>query len=128
MSSRVGQRLDDLQLLDDRAGPAVRDNQRQRVLMLGTDVQEVNVDAIDLGDELRIRIDPRFHLAPVVFMGPVLRELLDGSQRHTLREIRNRLPFWKSRRDDALAQVDEIRFWNSHPEGTQQASTAHRMA
>ena len=27
----IGQRLDDLELLDDRAGPAVRDDQRQRV-------------------------------------------------------------------------------------------------
>ena len=29
----IGQRLDDLQLLDDRAGPAVRDDERQRVLV-----------------------------------------------------------------------------------------------
>jgi hypothetical protein len=28
----VGQRLDDLQLLDDRSRPSVRDDQRQRVL------------------------------------------------------------------------------------------------
>jgi hypothetical protein len=49
----VGERLDDLQLLEDRAGPPVRDDQRQRVLMLGADVDEVNVQPVDLGDELR---------------------------------------------------------------------------
>ena len=48
---RVGQRLDDLQLLDDRARPAVRDDQRQRVLVLGADVQEVNVQPVDLGQK-----------------------------------------------------------------------------
>ena len=43
-----GQRIDDFQLLDDRAGPSVRDDQRQRVRVLRADVNEVNVDAIDL--------------------------------------------------------------------------------
>ena len=39
-------------LLDDRAGPAVGDDQRQRVLVLGADVDEVNVQPVDLGDEV----------------------------------------------------------------------------
>src|SRR5215469_9611312 len=38
----VGQRVDDLQLLDDRAGPAVRDDQRQRVRVRGADVEEMD--------------------------------------------------------------------------------------
>jgi hypothetical protein len=37
---RVGERLDDRQELDDRAGPAVRHEQRQRVVMLRTDVRD----------------------------------------------------------------------------------------
>ena len=49
----IGQRLDDLQLLDDRARPAVRDDERQRVLVLRADVDEVDVEPVDLGDELR---------------------------------------------------------------------------
>jgi len=53
MRRRVGKRLDDLQLLDDRPGPSVRDDQRQRVLVLGADVNEVNVKPVDLGQELR---------------------------------------------------------------------------
>ena len=31
----------------------MRDDQRQRVLVLGANVDEVNVQAIDLGEELR---------------------------------------------------------------------------
>jgi hypothetical protein len=39
----IGQGLDDLQLLDDRAGPPVRDDERQRIFMSRTNVNEVNV-------------------------------------------------------------------------------------
>ena len=48
----IAQSLDDLQLLDDRARPAVIDDQRQRVFMFRTNVNEVNAKSIDLGDEL----------------------------------------------------------------------------
>jgi hypothetical protein len=49
----IGQSLDDLQLLDDRARPPVVDDERQRVFVLRANVNEVNVQPIDLGDELR---------------------------------------------------------------------------
>src|SRR5215204_5742139 len=39
----IGERTDDLQLLDDRAGPAVRDDERQRVFVFRTNVDEMNV-------------------------------------------------------------------------------------
>ena len=55
MRGGIGQRIDDLQLLDDRAGPSVRDDERQRIVMLRTDVNEMNVQPIDLGDELAAR-------------------------------------------------------------------------
>ena len=71
----IGQRLDDLQLLDDRAGPAVIDDERQRVLVLRTDVDEVDVEAVDLGHELRERVQPRLARAPVVLGLPVAGEL-----------------------------------------------------
>ena len=51
---RIGQRLDDLELLDDRAGPAVGDDERQRILMLRANVNEMDVEPIDLGDEMRL--------------------------------------------------------------------------
>jgi hypothetical protein len=50
---RIGQWIDDLQLLDDRARPSVTDEQRQRILMLGANVDEMDVEPVDLGDEVR---------------------------------------------------------------------------
>ena len=48
----IGERADGLEQLDHRAGPAVRDDQRQGVRMPRAHVDEVNVEAVDLGDEL----------------------------------------------------------------------------
>jgi len=45
---RIGEGPDDLQLLDDRAGPAVGDDEREGVGMLGADVEEMDVEAVDL--------------------------------------------------------------------------------
>jgi hypothetical protein len=53
MRRRIGQRIDDLQLLDHRAGPSVQDDERQRILVLGANVDEVDVQPVDLGDEVR---------------------------------------------------------------------------
>jgi hypothetical protein len=50
---RIGERADDLDLLEDRAGPAVGDDQRHRVRMARADVDEVDVDAVDGRLELR---------------------------------------------------------------------------
>ena len=85
MRRGIGQRIDDLQLLDDRAGPSVRDDERQRIFMLRTNVNEVNVQPIDLGDELRQGVQPRLALAPVVFRRPIARELLNRRELHALR-------------------------------------------
>ena len=76
----IGERLDDLQLLDDRAGPAVRDDERQRVLVLRADVDEVDVEPVDLGHELRQGVQLRLAPAPVVVGRPVARELLHRSR------------------------------------------------
>jgi hypothetical protein len=66
MCRGVGQRVNDLQLFDDRARPAVVDDQRQGVFMLGADVQEVVVEPVDLGHELRERVQLGLAPAPVV--------------------------------------------------------------
>ena len=72
----VGERIDDLQQLDDRTGPAVRDDDRQRTLMLRLHVDEVDVQPVDLGDEMRQRLQARLAFAPIVFRPPVLDEFL----------------------------------------------------
>ena len=48
MCRGISQGIDNLQLLDDRAGPSVRDDERQRILMFRTNVDEMNVQPIDL--------------------------------------------------------------------------------
>src|SRR5919106_3215202 len=107
--SRIGQRLDDLHLLDDRAGPSVQDDEWQGVFMLRADVNEVNVQPIDLGDELRQSLEFRLALAPVVLRRPIARECLDRRELHALRRIIDGLLFWPARRRDARTQVLEIR-------------------
>ena len=81
---RIGKRADDVQHLDDRTRPAVRDDQRQRVLVRRLDVDEVDVETVDLRDELRQRIQPGLEPAQVVLSAPVANELLHRRQLHAL--------------------------------------------
>jgi hypothetical protein len=73
MGDRIGQRIDDFQLLDNRARPSVRDDHRKRVRILRTDMDEMNVESVDLRRELWQGIQPRFDLAPVVIRLPIAR-------------------------------------------------------
>jgi hypothetical protein len=66
MCGGIGQRIDDLQLLDDRAGPPMRDDQRQCIVMLGANVNEMNIEPVDLGDELRQGVEARLDLRRAV--------------------------------------------------------------
>ena len=61
---------------DDRTGPAVRDDQRQRVGVVGAGVDEVDLLAVDLGEEVRPAVEPVFLRAPVERGVPVLAEVL----------------------------------------------------
>ena len=109
MRRRIDQRIDDLQLLDDRAGPSVRDDEWQRILMLRANVNEMNVQAIDLGDEVRQGVQSLLALAPVVLFRPVARERLHRREPWALRQIVDGLLFGPARGDDARTQVVEIR-------------------
>ena len=80
--------VDDLHLLDDRARPSVRDDERQGILMLRTNVNEVNVQAIDFGHKLRQGVQFRLELAPIVICRPIARERLNRRELHALRCIR----------------------------------------
>ena len=101
MRRGIGQRIDDLQLLDDRAGPPVRDDERQRIFMFRTNVDEVDVEPVDLGDELRQGVQFRLALAPVVICRPIAREFLHRRERHALGLIRDRLLLGPLRRGNA---------------------------
>ena len=109
MRRRVGERFDDLQLFDDRTRPAVRDDERQRVVVLGANVDEVNVQPVDLGNELRQRVQLRLALTPVVAISPVVRELLRRLEGYTLRLISNRLLIRPPRGRNPRPQIFKIR-------------------
>ena len=70
-------------------------------------MNEVNVDPIDPGDELRQGIEFRLALAPVVLGLPVAREFLNRCELHALRLIRDDFPFGPPCRRDAAFQVSE---------------------
>ena len=106
MGCGIRQRLDDLELLDRRTRPAVGDDERQRVLMIGADVNEVDVDPVDLGDEMWQGLEALLELAPVVVSRPVVGQRLDRLELHALGGIH--LPVGPVRRLDAAAQVVEL--------------------
>ena len=114
----IGERLDDLQLLDDRAGPPVIHDERQRLLMRRSNVDEVDVQTVDLGHELRQGVQPCLAPAPVVLRRPVARQLLRHRERDALRLIGDGLLLRPARVHDAPAQVDERCFRNVDVEGT----------
>ena len=66
--------------LDDRAGPAVGDDQRQRVGFGRARVDEVHARAVDLGDEVVERVEPRLGAPPVVLVAPVRDAARRGSR------------------------------------------------
>ena len=47
VGGRIGERPDHLEELDDRPGPAVRDDERQRVGVRRADVEEVDAEPVD---------------------------------------------------------------------------------
>ena len=113
---RVGERADGLEQLDDRAGPAVRHDQRQRVLVRRADVNEVDVHTVDRGRELRQRVQSRLARAPVVIARPVARKRLHRGQLHALRPIIDQLCGRPARRLDPPAQLSELLPRNIDPE------------
>lgn len=96
----------------------MRDNERQRMFMFGTNVNEMNVQVIDLGDELRQRIELRLDVPPIVIGCPVPRQFLKHRERHALRCIGDRFAFRPSCCLNAPAQVRELRLRNVHAKRT----------
>ena len=82
MACGVGQRADDVRGLDDRAGPAVGDDQWQRARLGGADVHKVHVLAVDDGGELRKLVQLCLVGAPVVIGAPVGGQVFQVAQRH----------------------------------------------
>ena len=104
----IRERLDDLELLDDRARPPVRDDQQQCVLVLGAEVDEVDVKAVDLSDELRQRVEARRESREVVVVQPVAGEFLHDTQLNALRAIGDELLRRPARRRNPPAQIVDL--------------------
>src|SRR5881398_1467859 len=127
MGRGIGQRVDDFHLLDDRAGPSMRDDEWQRILMFRPNVDEMNIQSIDLGDELRQGVQFRLDLAPVVLSRPIPRECLNRRELYALRCILDRFAFRPLGCVDAPAQFSELRFRNIHMERTKGSLIATRL-
>src|SRR6266850_7294659 len=117
MCRGISQWIDNLQLVNDRAGASVCDYQWQRILMVRPNVDEMNVQTIDLGDELRHGIEFRLDLAPVVLSRPIPRERLNRRELHALRCIRDSFSFRPLSRVYAPAQFRDLRLRNVNTEG-----------
>ena len=80
--------------------------------MFRPSVDEVNVQPVDLGDELRQGVQLRLALTPVVISCPISRECLNRSEPHALRGICYCFPVRPTGRVDAPAQFGEFCFRN----------------
>src|ERR671917_373158 len=81
-------------------------------------MDEVDVQPVDLGGEVRDGVQPRLALAPVVLGRPVAREVLHERERHALRVVLDGLPLGKARRAEARPQVLEFRVGDLDLEGS----------
>src|SRR5437868_4300743 len=114
MRRGVGKWIDNLQLLYDRTGPAVRNDERQRICMFRTNVNEMDVQPIDFSDELRQGVQSCLTLSPIVVCAPIARERLSRRELYALSCICDRLAFRPLCIVNASAQFGEFRFWKTH--------------
>src|SRR4029453_18063196 len=68
----------------------------------------MNVEAVDLGEEIGVRVQLRFDLAPVVIGCPIPRERLNEGELHALRKVRDGFLLRESCRRDAPAHFVEF--------------------
>src|SRR6185369_16809799 len=107
MFTGVGKRSYDLQLLNDRAGPAMSDDYWKSVRILRANMDEVNVHTVDVRHKLRIGIEFRLGLTPVVILHPIVGEFLHRRELHALRGISDQFFLGPSGGYDSVAKVRE---------------------
>src|SRR5260370_29479413 len=89
----------------------MRDDHRQRIFMLRANVNEMNIEPIDLGDEVRYGFQFCLALAPVIVCSPRALEFLHRRELHALRCIVGQFSFGTFGRVDAPAQIGKFRIW-----------------
>ena len=102
---RVGQRTDDVLELDDRSGPAVGEHQGHGVVDRRADVDEVDPDAVDGRSELGMAVEQGGPCRPVVAVGPVGAQGLDGAERYALGPVVDHFTGRPAGPSEAVAQV-----------------------
>src|SRR6185312_2993074 len=75
------------------------------------------VHAVDLGGELRQRVQPLRDAPEVVLVQPVATEGLQGRELDALRAVGNEFLAWPAGRSNAAAEIFELRFGNVDVEG-----------
>ena len=95
----------------------MRNDERQGVLVLGANVDEVDVEAVDLGLELRKGVQLRLAVSPVVIRSPVANEFPKLRQLRPLRLICNRLGVGPARRLEAAAEICDVLVGQVRAEG-----------
>src|SRR5580704_8445012 len=77
-------------------------------------MNEMNVQPVDLGDELRQGVQFCFALAPIVICPPIARQRLRRRELYSLGCICNRFSFRPPCSVYAAAQFGEFRLWKIH--------------
>ena len=80
MGMWIGQVWHERKQLDERARPAVGQNQRNAVPVSGPLVDEVDVHAVQLSAKLSGRVQLALLCSPIEFAGPILKQLPKGTQ------------------------------------------------
>src|SRR3954470_10877099 len=90
-------------------------------------MNEVNVEPVDVCDELREGVEPRFSLAPVVVLRPVTRERLNRGELHALRSVSDRFAIGPPCSTYAPAQFRKLRLREIHMKRTKRTGVGHGL-
>ena len=88
-------------------------------------MDEVDVDAVDLGRELREVVQPLLEAPEVVVVRPVVGERLQRGELDTLRAVVDELLARPARGLEAAAQLAELLVGNVYLEGTDLGGSAN---
>jgi hypothetical protein len=105
--------------LEERARPAVGEDERDGVVASGRGVDEVQVEAVDRGPVVVEGVEPALGGPPVVGGAPVLAEVTQVAQRRTLVPALGGRRFGPAGAGQPVAQVVKIRVVDLDPEGAQ---------
>ena len=84
VSGWFSQRVENLVEFNNRARPAVGNNDRHGIVMTAPYMQEMNVEILYLSFELTVSIEAVLGPVPVIVVGPVIAEFTVVIERHSL--------------------------------------------